>query len=319
MRDGLIAPSTPRKSGRLDMNLKSLEVFYWVVKLGSFNKAATKQNTTQPAVSQRIAALEAELGIKALHRSTRAITLTAKGRVLFDYAERLVALKSEILLKVAEKGALSGTIRLGVSETIVHTWLVDFLEEAQRVYPDINIDVVVDISPSLRPALASGDLDMAFMLGPNTDSELVEEQLCSYELVCVASPALKLRMQPLSNSEITAHPLITFPKRTYPYTYLRKELTSLERGTPRILTHWSLSTIVRMTEDGFGIGVVPKLAVLKEIRQKRLRIQKTSLRLHNLTFAVAYARDSDEITKTTLATLARSVANAFAAGARKLA
>lgn len=301
-----------------DMNLKSLEVFYWVVKLGSFNKAAAKQNTTQPAVSQRIAALEAELGIKVLHRSTRAIALTAKGRALFDYAERLVTLKSEILMNVADKSALSGTIRLGVAETIVHTWLVDFLEEAQRNYPDITIDVVVDITPSLRPALASGELDIAFLLGPNTNSELVEEKLCSYELNFIASPALKLPARPLSNSELTAHPLIMLPKLTYPYTYLRKALTTIERGPPRILTHWSLSTIVRMTEDGFGIGVLPKLAIAKELKQKRLRIQKTNLHLQNLTFAVAYARESDEVTKLALADLARSVAKNFVAGARNI-
>ncbi len=302
----------------IDVNFKSLEVFYWVVKLGSFNKAAAKQNTTQPAVSQRIATLEAELGIKALHRSTRAIALTAKGRALFDHAERLVMLKSEILQNVADKSALSGTIRLGVAETIVHTWLVDFLEEAQRSYPDINIDVVVDISPSLRPALISGELDLAFLLGPNTDSELIEEKLCSYELNFVASPALKLPAKALSNSELTAHPLIILPKLTYPYTYLRKALATLERGPPRILTHWSLSTIVRMTEDGFGIGVLPRLAIVKELKQKRLRIQRTSLRLQNLTFAVAYVRESDEVTKLALATLARNVARDFAAKARNV-
>lgn len=73
-----------------------------------------------------------------------------------------------------------------------------------------------------------------------------------------------------------------------------------------------------MTEDGFGIGVLPKLAIAKELKQKRLRIQKTNLHLQNLTFAVAYARESDEVTKLALADLARSVAKNFVAGARNI-
>lgn len=95
------------------MNFKSLEVFYWVVNLNSFDKAAVKLHTTQPAVSQRIASLEEELGIKALERSSRTIKLTAKGRVLYDYAERFMALRAEMMLKVAEDDSYGGVIRLG--------------------------------------------------------------------------------------------------------------------------------------------------------------------------------------------------------------
>ncbi len=59
-----------------------------------------------------------------------------------------------------------------------------------------------------------------------------------------------------------------------------------------------------MAEEGFGICVVPRLAVLKEVDQGRLRLCKTQLNLHNLAFAVAYLKGSDESTKNALATLA---------------
>jgi DNA-binding transcriptional LysR family regulator len=295
------------------MNFKSLEVFYWVVNLSSFNKAAVKLHTTQPAVSQRIASLEAELGVKALDRSSRAVKLTAKGRVLYDYAERFMALHSEMMLKVAEDQAVSGLVRLGVAETIVHTWLVEFLEHAQQKYPNLSIDIVVDITPTLRESVKAGELDMAFLLGPQLDDELIETELCSYELNFLSAPSLKLGKEPLSNSEVAAHPLITFPKRTYPYTYLRQELTTPEYGAPRFFTNWSLSTIVRMAEDGFGVCVVPRLAVLKEVEQGRLKIRNTKLKLRDLTFAVAYARGSDEATKLALAELAHEIAQASVA------
>ncbi|CAM4234331.1 HTH-type transcriptional regulator GltR [Bordetella tumbae] len=299
------------------MNFKSLEVFYWVVNLSSFNKAAVKLHTTQPAVSQRIAALETELGIKVLDRSARAIKLTAKGRVLYDYAERFMALHAEMMLKVAEDQAVSGVMRLGVAETIVHTWLVEFLEQCRQRYPNLIIDIVVDITPTLREAVKSGELDMAFLLGPQQDGDLIETALCSYELNFLSAPSLKLGKEPLSNSDVTAHPLITFPKRTYPYTYLYQELTTPEHGSPRIFTNWSLSTIVRMAEDGFGVCVVPRLAVLKEVEQGRLKVRRTQLKLRDLSFAVAYARGSDQATKVALAELACEVARQAAAGPRR--
>lgn len=239
------------------MNFKSLEVFYWVVNLNSFNKAAAKLHTTQPAVSQRIAALESDLGIRALDRTSRMVKPTAKGRVLYGYAERFMALHTEMMLKVAEEQAISGVIRLGVAETIVHTWLVEFLEQCRKRFPNVTIDFTVDITPTLRNELKSGELDMAFLLGSQQDAELVEAPLCSYELNFISAPFLKVGKEPLSNASIAAQPLITFPKRTYPYTYLSQELTTPDHGAPRIFTNWSLSTIVRMTEDGYGIGVVP--------------------------------------------------------------
>lgn len=299
------------------MNFKSLEVFYWVVNLSSFNKAAAKLHTTQPAVSQRIAALEADLGIRALDRTSRVVKPTAKGRVLYSYAERFMALHTEMMLNVAEEQAISGVIRLGVAETIVHTWLVEFLEQCRKRFPNVMIDFKVDITPTLRDELKSGELDMAFLLGAQPDAELIEAPLCDYELNFVSAPSLKMGKEPLSNASITAQPLITFPKRTYPYTYLSQQLSTPDHGAPRILTNWSLSTIVRMTEDGYGIGVVPRLAIVKELEQGRLKIRATQLQLHDLSFAVAYARGSDEPTKVALAALAQEIAHKSTAGHRR--
>ncbi|OZI37408.1 LysR family transcriptional regulator [Bordetella genomosp. 10] len=299
------------------MNLKSLEIFYWVVNLSSFNKAAAKLHTTQPAVSQRIAALEEELGIRALDRSSRAVKLTAKGRVLYDYAERFLALHAEMMQEVAEAHLVSGVLRLGVAETIVHTWLVEFLEQCRHKYPNLTVDIVVDITPKLRDDVKSGELDMAFLLGPQQDGELVEEPLCSYELNFFSAPSFKVGKEPLSISDIVAHPLLTFPKRTYPYTFLRQALMTPEHGAPRIFTNWSMSTIVRMAEDGFGVCVVPRLAVLKEVEQGRLKVRRTQLQLRDLSFAVAYARGSDEPIKAALAKLAGEIARTSMAGHRK--
>ncbi|MEK9970028.1 MAG: LysR family transcriptional regulator, partial [Ferrovibrio sp.] len=73
-------------------DLRNLETFVWVAHLGGFRAAADKLNTTQPAVSQRIALLESEFGVKLFDREPRGIALTPKGNELLPYAERMLQL-----------------------------------------------------------------------------------------------------------------------------------------------------------------------------------------------------------------------------------
>ncbi len=105
------------------LDFKSIETFLWVVKLGSFRSAAQRMNTTQPAISQRIAQLEREMGVKLLNRDHRVASPTPSGRQMLVYAEKLIALRAEMMTEICESSAVRGVLRLGVAETIVHTWL----------------------------------------------------------------------------------------------------------------------------------------------------------------------------------------------------
>ena len=95
------------------VDFKGLETFVWVATLGSFRGAAQKLHTTQPAISQRIAQLEGELGIKVLQRESRSVTPTPRGRALIVYAEKLLGLRAEMLASVGDVPTppLAGLIR----------------------------------------------------------------------------------------------------------------------------------------------------------------------------------------------------------------
>lgn len=291
------------------MNLKSLEVFYWVVHHASFNKAAVMLHTTQPAVSQRIAALESELGFKVIDRGQK-IRTTARGRVLYEYAERFIALQAEMLTRVTESSSISGVVRVGMAETIVHTWLMSFLKESKRRHPDLIIDIVVDVTPTLREALKSGELDLAFVLGPRLGDDMVEQPLCEYNLQFFASPSLNLGSRVLDREALVSQTIITFPKTTYPYPAIKRALTIPQLPAPRIITNYSLSTIVKMTEEGFGVCVVPGVAVSKEVLARRLQRLRTELTLETLEFCVSYVPGKDEQIKSALAALSIEMAAA---------
>ena len=127
------------------MDFRSLEVFVWVATLGSFRGAAARLNTTQPAVSQRIAQLESELGVRLLERTRRNVVPTDRGRILLAGAERLLGLATALRAEVGDPDATRGSLRLGVAETVVHTWLPRFLEAVARRYPRLEIEVEVDL------------------------------------------------------------------------------------------------------------------------------------------------------------------------------
>ena len=84
-------------------DLRSLEAFVWIAHLGGFRAAAEKLHATQPAISQRIALLERELGVRLFDREPRAVTLTVKGRELLPYAEQILQLRSDMLEAARER------------------------------------------------------------------------------------------------------------------------------------------------------------------------------------------------------------------------
>jgi Transcriptional regulator len=289
------------------VNLKNLEAFYWVVTLNSFNKAATKLQTTQPAVSQKITSLENELGFKVLDRSLRQFKLTHKGMTLFKYAEKFMRLETDLVAELTENQHLTGTIRLGVSETIVYTWLVEYIEKVQQEFPKVSVEIVVDLTPNLQEGIRTGDLDMAFLLGPTLAFECIEQSLCNFELSFLAAPSFKGGIGQMSFKALMSHTILTYPKITYPYKELKAKMKEQGIDEPLSITSYSLATLLRLAEQGLGIAVVPTLTALKEITDGRLEILDTPIRLKTFHFTSIYIHGNDVALKEKLTEVAVKV------------
>ena len=289
------------------MNLKNLEAFYWVVTLNSFNKAATKLQTTQPAVSQKITSLENDLGFKVLDRSFRQLKPTHKGMTLFKYAEKFMHLETDLVAELTENQHLTGTIRLGVSETIVYTWLVEYIEKVQKEFPKVSVEIVVDLTPNLQEGVRTGDLDMAFLLGPTLAFECVEQALCDFELSFLAAPSFKGGVGQMSFKALMSHTILTYPKITYPYKELKAKMKEQALDEPLSITSYSLATLLRLAEQGLGIAVVPTLTALKEITDGRLEILNTPIQLKTFHFTSIYMQGNDAALKEKLTDVAVTV------------
>ena len=288
-------------------DFKTLETFFWVAQLRSFKAAAERLRTTQPAVSLRIASLEEELGVKLLDRGARAATPTSRGRLLLDYAERFLRLRAEMIDAVAAPDAASGVVRLGVSETIVHTWLARFVERVHTLFPKVTLDIEVDVSPTLAARLTEHRLDIAFLLGEVAEPSIATRPLCRYPLSLTASPSLPLGQGIVSLSDVAAWPLITYPRTTQPTRDMMRLFATPGMIAPRLFSSASLSTIVRMAIDGIGISLIPPIVTEAERADGRLRIVPIDAPLPELVYSVAFTLADDGLTRR-LADLACTIA-----------
>jgi DNA-binding transcriptional LysR family regulator len=290
------------------IDLRTLEVFYWVARLGGFGRAADKLHTTQPAVSARIAALEAQFNTRLLDRDRGSRpALTARGAELLGYAERILALQAEAVAALTAAAELCGIVRLGTSETIVHTWLAALVRRLHAAYPRLTLDITVDVSGALREALRAGEIDVALLLGPLSLPEARNLPLCDYPLAWVASPELALPPGPLALTAISRWPILTYARNTRPYAQVAALFRRADLPPARISANSSLASIVRMALDGIGIAVIPPAVIGTELADGRLVPLDVAAGLDPLRFTATYLLPGDGLVEP-VARLAQIVA-----------
>jgi DNA-binding transcriptional LysR family regulator len=295
------------------VDFKSIETFLWVVTLGSFRGAGQRLNTTQPAISQRIAQLEREMGVRLLNRDSRVVSPTASGRRLMVYAEKLIGLRTEMMAEVGDRSAMRGTLRLGVAETIVHTWLPRLIKSVNSTYPNLSIEIEVDITTNLSARLLAQEIELAFVLGPLSDPGVRNSVLCDYPVSFVSSPSLGLGKGPFSLRELAKFPIITFARKTQPYETVRSLFNRPELPPIRLHASASLATVIHMALEGLGIAVIPAAIVENELADGRLFELKTDFKIQPLTFCAAWLTSPEQIAVERVAELATKIAQGSAA------
>src|SRR4051794_40081007 len=289
-------------------DFKAIETFLWVVTLGSFRGAAQKLNTTQPAISQRIAQLEREVGVKLLQRDRRMVLPTPSGRQLMVYAEKLIGMRSEMLAAVGDRSAMRGVLRLGVAETIVHTWLPQLIKGVNRAYPSRSLEIEVDITSNLRTRLLAQEIELGFLLGPLTAPTVRNRLLFDYCVGFLASPSLGLGAGPLAVHDLAKFPSITFPRESRRSALARSLLTRPDLPPMRLHASASLATVIHMAIEGLGIAVIPTAIVENELADGRLQLLSTDQPMPKLTFSASWLASPDTVAVERVAELAAKLA-----------
>jgi DNA-binding transcriptional LysR family regulator len=269
------------------VDLKALETFVCVTDLKSFRRTACKLNTTQPAISQRIAQLERLLSTKLLHRDGKCVVPTPQGRELLDYARRILLLRDELVLAVGGASAVTGVLLLGSSETLVHTWLPDFIREVNATFPRLTLELEVDISPRLLERLSGFEIDLCFMVGPLSVPHIQTRPISRYPVAFVASQSLGLGKRRISVERLSEIPIVTFPRRTQPFLAV-ESIFRTRKPTTRLHASASLATATRMAIDGLAVAVIPPAIIRPQLESGELEILDVDAEIPDLQFVAAW-------------------------------
>src|SRR5579862_6405695 len=156
------------------MDISSLRVFLAVAQERSFSRAAGKVHLTQPAVSQTVRRLERDLGEELFDRSSKSGSLTDAGKMLRNYAERLVRLAEETESAMRELRDLRrGRVLVGANEAAVHT-LLPLIGRFRQRHPAIAIDVRRVPARQIAVEVAQGSLDFGALTFHPSEAGLLE-------------------------------------------------------------------------------------------------------------------------------------------------
>ena len=169
------------------MELSDLQTFAAVARTGGITRAAEELNTVQSNVTQRVKALEAEIGTALFERHSRRMTLTGAGKRLLPYAQRMAALSHEALLAARDDGEPKGPLAIGSMETTAAVRLPPLLADFHRRFPAVRLSLRTAPTADLVTGVLEGSLDGAFVAGPITHADLIATSAFREELVLVSA------------------------------------------------------------------------------------------------------------------------------------
>jgi DNA-binding transcriptional LysR family regulator len=300
------------------MNLRFLEAFVWVARLSSFKAAADKLCTTQAGISSRIATLEEQFGARLFERDRRSVTLTLQGTELLPMAEQMLELQSRMRAAVGAPAMAAGTLRIGVMETVVHTWLPALLSRFSVRHPNITVELHSDTSPRLRDELLKGRLDVAFQTEAIAEGFVENRDIALLAMRWVAAPQLPLAPGTLRLDDIAEQRIISFQRESIVYRSVLQAAGNAggERLPLRVSFFSSLAAMIELAKTGFGVAPLPVAVVQQELARGELILLDVDPPLPALPVVASQRADPGSAQIDELINLAETVCGEFLASGR---
>jgi DNA-binding transcriptional LysR family regulator len=248
---------------------RRLQVFHAVAKHLSFTKAAEALFMTQPAVTFQIKQLEEHFNARLFERGHGQISLTEAGRVVFDYAERILGLSAELDARLKDMtGQVAGPLLIGASMTIAEYLLPQVLGEFNARYPGVVPRLLVVNSEAVQSQVAEHSLDIGFIEGDSLLPSLVTEIVCEDELLVVCAPSHPLaKLQSVTPSLLVQHAYISREPgsgtREVSDHYLQKIGLAPDALQP-VMELGSPEALKGLVATGRGFAIMSRATVIKE-------------------------------------------------------
>ena len=251
------------------MEMAQLEYFSQVVQEKSFSKAADRVFRTQPAVSIAIRRLEDEIGLPLLDRTQKNPVPTDAGKVVYDYAQRILALRAEVGQAIAEMQSLKkGRVRVGANESTSLYLLPELILQFRENHPKVKVEIFRQVSHRLPREVLERNIDFALMASQPTDRELDSFPVLNDELVLIMSPKHHLanrssvKIKELGKEAFIAHNVKSGSRLKVIEAFARQNTPlniTLELAT--------IETIKRFVQKRVGLAFAPRMCVREELER----------------------------------------------------
>ena len=253
------------------MELRQLRYFVGIHEAGSLLKASTRLHVAQPALGQQMAALEAEVGARLFHRSSRGVTLTEAGKVFLEHAKVVLSDVERARAAVRESASVpSGDVTIGLTTTVGLVATVPILRACRERLPQVRLKVVEAYSGFLREWLVSGRLDLALLFDDKSDPALARRPLLEDRLSFITGVGGATAPRRMTLQALARWPLILPGKEHGLRRLIDEAITPLGIELDIVAEMESLNSVKRAVEDGIGCTILPLGAVAEEVVAKRL-------------------------------------------------
>lgn len=228
--------------------------------MGNFSKAAEELGYSQSAVSQMIASLEEELGIRIIHRSRYGAKLTLEGEKLYPQIEQLIIQYQRVIEKAsAIKGLETGTIRMGTVSSVSAHWLPDIIKIFQKQYPQIEFVIHQGDYTSIQEWIKNGMIDFGF-LNPAAASGIKTEEIQTGKMLVILPENHRLSgMEEIPLEKLAKEPFILLEEGNYSEPLEAFQSAGLKPNI-KYTIHDDYS-IMSMVEAGLGISMLAELVL----------------------------------------------------------
>ena len=236
------------------MDLVELRIFKTVAEQGGITKAAAALHRVQSNVTTRVKQLEERLGTRLFNRQGRKLVLSAEGKLLLAYADRLLRLSSEAQAALKSR-APQGVLKIGALESTAATRLPVVLARYHRAHPAVRLELVTGTSGALIDRVLREEIEAAFVAEPFAEAGLQAKHVFTEDLVLITP---KDHAPVKGPRDIESRTILAFATGC---SYRRRLETWLGRANvvaERVMEYGSYHAIVACAAAGGGIAVVPR-------------------------------------------------------------
>ena len=275
------------------VKLELYKVFKEVAEAGNITAAAQALYISQSAVSQSIKQLESDLQTRLFARNSRGVTLTADGKLLYEYVRSAIGLLETGEAKLSQTRELQmGQLTIGASDTVTSQFLLPYLDSFHRQYPAIHIQIVSGRSHKVLGLLQSGKVDIAFASTPQDASSLSTFHCFATHSIFVAAADYDCNFDhTYSLEEIVQFPLILLERKASSRLYLDKFFLQNGHHLNPEIELGARSLLVDLAAIGFGVAGVTEEFVKSELASGKLRKLKTDFSIPPRSVDLCVLRD----------------------------